>query len=175
MSLVDRLVSLSGGLLLLAMGVLLGLGAFGVRAPLEWVLQLTYGFFDAVIISLMLGLLGVYLILFGWYETRNLNDEAVVKQTDLGTVHVSFDSVRSVIKQAIEGIDGVRRVAIRFVARDPLQVELDLHLLPGVKIPDVTEKVQKDVGHCLRQTIGIEIGDVQVVVRSVAAPAKAKL
>lgn len=172
MSLVDRVALVFGGMLLVALAAFLGLGIVGLRAPLQWLLQLTSVGFDAVIVSLLVGLLGIYLVFLGWYETERIQEKSVVKETELGDVHITLESLRSLISQTAAGVRGVRRVAVRLVSSAPLRVELDLHVLPDVVIPDVTESVQHTVGDCLRQLAGVDLADIRVIVRDVAAATK---
>ncbi|NLJ75234.1 MAG: alkaline shock response membrane anchor protein AmaP [Firmicutes bacterium] len=143
----------------------------GSSAVIAW-LQSPGAALDGGIVVLLILLMAIYLTIMA---TRQETQKSVVYQGELGEVRISINSIQGLVAQAAREIPGVNDVSVTVTDSESLRVRLDIQVLPGHHIPQLSEELQKTVKDYLDSTVGISVAEVQVFVRGIISEAKARL
>ena len=127
---------------------------------------------DGGIVVLLILLMAIYLTIMA---TRRENQKSVVYRGELGEVRISITSIQGLVAQAAREIPGVTDVSVAVTDAESLRVRLDIQVLPGHNIPQLSEELQKTVKDYLNSTVGISAEEVQVFVRGIISEASARL
>lgn len=175
MGILDRFILAIYTLALIA--VSLGVILFSLRLiPLEWVLTgLDYisGRWEASLVGALFLLLSIRLLLAGTRGRREPN--VITQHTDMGTVQITLTAVESLVEKGVQGIRGIRgtNVNVRH-SQAGLKIKLKVAVIPDINVPATTEEIQTKINETLKNTIGIEPTDIQVVVNSIANDGKVR-
>ena len=90
-------------------------------------------------------------------------------------MRISITSIQGLVAQAAREIPGVTDVSVAVTDSESLRVRLDIQVLPGHNIPQLSEELQKTVKDYLNSTVGISAEEVQVFVRGIISEASARL
>jgi uncharacterized alkaline shock family protein YloU len=175
MGIFDRII-LSIYTLLLAF-LSLGVVLLSLRLiSLEWVwtgISYISGQWEAGLVGMVFFLMSLRLLLAG-IRSRRVKD-AIVHHTDMGDVHISLDAVKNLVEKIARHTRGVRGVKVR-VNHDEhgLKVYLKAVVSPENNVPSVSEELQKRVHEHIKNTVGVELVDVQILVENISNDFKSK-
>lgn len=172
MAALDKVIVAVSALVLLVVAGSLAYTALGGELVVQWLMALIYSPIDGGILSLLAGLVAVYLIVMAF---KTEDQKAVVHATDLGAVRISLSSIKGLVERACRKVPGIKDVQVHLSEGEPLSVRLDLQLLPDFHIPQLTEEVQSSVQSYLRDTVGITVNEIQVFVKAIASEGKARV
>lgn len=107
-------------------------------------------------------------------RTRHAKD-TIVHHTDMGDVHISLDAIKNLVEKTARHTRGVRGVKVR-VTHDGqgLKVYLKAVVSPENNVPSVSEDLQKKVHEYIKNTVGVELVDVQILVENISNDFKVK-
>ena len=142
MTLVDKIITLVVSVVLMLVGLLILLTAWGSNLLLNWLVLLDAVKVDGVLTSLVLLLLSAYLIMMVFGNVK-FNGRSITRNTALGNVSVSTQTIMDLVAKATETIDGIKNAEVRITEIEPLRIEIGLELFPDFNIPLLTESVQK--------------------------------
>jgi len=175
MGIFDRII-LSIYTLLLAL-LSLGVVLLSVRLiSLEWVwtgILHINGRWEAGLLGMVFFLVSLRLLLAG-IRTRRVKD-TIVHHTDMGDVHISLEAVKNLVEKTARHTRGVRGVKVR-VNHDGqgLKVVLKAVISPENNVPNVSEELQKKVHEYIKNTVGVQLVDVQIIVENISNDFKSK-
>lgn len=175
MGIFDRII-LSIYTLLLAF-LSLGVVLLSLRLiSLEWVrtgISYIDGQWEAGLLGMVFFLVSLRLLLAG-IRTRRIKD-TIVHHTDMGDVHISLDAIKNLVEKTARHTRGVRGVKVR-VNHDGqgLKVALNAVISPENNVPNVSEELQKRVNEYIKNTVGIQLIDVQILVENISNDFKTK-
>ncbi len=175
MGIFDRII-LSIYTLLLAF-LSLGVVLLSLRLiSLEWVwtgISYIHGQWEAGLVGMVFFLMSLRLLLAG-IRSRRAKD-AIVHHTDMGDVHISLDAVKNLVEKIARHTRGVRGVKVR-VNHDEqgLKVYLKAVVSPENNVPSVSEELQKRVHEHIKNTVGVALVDVQILVENISNDFKSK-
>ena len=149
------------------------------------IFQLLYDYANTYVFSntsmvprlILLGIALLFFIVslvFLFAGIRSKRDKkSVSKQTTIGEVCISLNSIESISLNATRKIGGIRETRIIVDKREnDVSIKAKLIVLPETNIPVVSEEVQNEVKKAVEENAGIGVKDVKVMIDSVyEAPA----
>ena len=112
--------------------------------------------------SVQTGLVGLLFILVGLAFTKIMlkkgrDQEALIFQSEMGPIVVSYMAIEDVAKKALKRFHIVKDSKIKTVIRGKnVEVKIRLHLWSGAKISELLLEIQEDVLNRVRKLLGSE-------------------
>lgn len=176
MGILDRIILSLYTLLLtfLSLGVIL----ISLRLiSLEWVqtsISYLYGHWEAGLTATVFLLVSVRLLLAG-LRVRSEAKNTIVHHTDMGDIHITLDAVRNLVEKVARHTRGVRGVKVFVVHNEQgLKVTLRTVISPESNVPSVSSEVQRRAHEYIKNTVGVELADIQVLVENISNDFKSK-
>jgi uncharacterized alkaline shock family protein YloU len=175
MGIIDRIILSIYTFLLafLSLGVIL-LSLRLISLDLVWTgISQISGRWEAGLVGAVFLLISIRLLLAGM-RSRLVKD-TIVHHNDMGDIHISLDAIKNLVEKMARHTRGVRSVKAS-IKRDGqgLKVYLKAVVSPEVHVPSVTAELQKRIHDHIKDTVGIELADVQILVESISNDFKAK-
>lgn len=165
----DRVVVTLAGLFLALLGAVLAVSGLGYRGAgsLLPVLELFGGgLVEGLAAGLIILAAGLYLVFLG---VRREEDEEIRQETEMGHVSISLRALENLVRRAAAGVKGVKEVDVAVhPSPEGVAVALSLTVHPELSIPAISEEVGRRVRAQVRETVGIDVGDVSVAIRNIA-------
>lgn len=143
---------------------------------LEWVgtsLNYIYGQWEAALIGAVFFLVSVRLLIAGLRSQRV--KDTIVHHNDMGDVHISLAAVENLIEKTARHIRGVRGVKIKVDRKgQELKVFIKAIVSPENNVPSVSNEIQQRIYEQIKNTVGIELADIHVLVENISNDFKAK-
>jgi len=98
----------------------------------------------------------------------NKDKKAVSKQTNIGEIRISLNSIENVAINASKRSNGVKesKTLVR-KADDGVEIEVRIVVMPDLSIPVISEEVQNRVKKSVEEASGIAVRNVKVIVDSI--------
>ena len=160
------LAFLSLGVVLLALN-LISLG-------LVWTsISIIKGQWEAAVIGLLFFFVSIRLLLAGLRSRRN--NGTIAHHTSIGDVHITLDAVKNLVEKTARHTRGVRGVKVS-VYQEPqgLKVMIRAVVSPESNVPTVGGEIQQRVQDYIKNTVGVELVDIQVLVENISNEFKTK-
>lgn len=167
-------------IIVIAFSVILLLGGIGALsfeqigeyiADIDYISSVTI---PIIIISLILLILSFSMLFSGKEGKRQ--SSALVKNTDLGIIHVSFSTLNTMAQKAVRKFNEVKDVKSIIISEiDGVKVNIKIIVMPDVKIPELTQSIQKEVKEYIETTAGISVKEVQIFVENLSTFQKGKV
>lgn len=136
-------------------------------------LAYVYGQWEASLVGGVFFLVSIRLLLAG-LRSRKVKD-TIVHHNDMGDVHISLDAVENLVEKVARHIRGVRGIKVKVtLAGQGITVQLKAVVSPESHVPTVAGEIQSRVHEYIKNTVGIELADVQVTVENISNDFKAK-
>jgi uncharacterized alkaline shock family protein YloU len=143
--------------------------------PLEPALgqiALLYGRWEAIAAAAVFFAISLRLLVAG---TGGGPRELIVRIDDEGTVRISMAAVRKFIEKSAAQVRGVHNVKARVAARSgDLRVKMTAGVLPEVNVPEISELMRKKVMISVKETVGREVSEVDILFDTISYDAKEK-
>ncbi len=167
----DRVVVFISAILLLAVGMIFVVMAFGPNPTSFFAhvfLTRQYGGLRpaVIVISIICVPQGAYLM---WLAFRSRGRrKTIVRATGLGEVRISSLAIETLIKRGAREVPGIQDVdTVVDVSGEDIEVYVSVVVSPDVSIPGVAEQIQAKLGRYISDTIGVDVSRVTVHVRNV--------
>ncbi len=132
-----------------------------------------YGQWEAALVGAVFFLVSIRLLLAG-IRSRKAKD-AIVHHNDMGDVHISLDAVENLVEKVARHIRGVRGIKVNVaLAREGISVHMKAVVSPESHVPTVAAEIQNRVHEYIKNTVGVELADVQVRVDNISNDFKTK-
>lgn len=165
MTKLDKVIVGITSILLIVLSIFLALTAFGNPVLLTWIQDFqTVSSVDGIVVILIVAFIAIYLALMIW---KTEPQHTMICHTEHGQVHISLNSIKELIIEVTSRIQGIKNVSVTFFNNEPLDVKLDLELMPDHNIPALSESVQATVKDYLAETVGITVANIQVFVKGI--------
>ena len=130
-------------------------------------LSLIYGRWEAALIGGVFFLVSIRLLLAGLRSRRG--PSKIVHQTEMGVVEISIGAVEDLIAKTARHTRGVRnaKVHIKQLAEE-VKVELRIVVGPEYNIPKVAAEIQQRTQEYLKNTVGISMSEVRILVNDIS-------
>jgi len=143
---------------------------------LEWVgtsLNYIYGQWEAALIGGVFLLVSIRLLIAGLRSQRA--KDTIVHHNDMGDVHISLAAVENLVEKTARHIRGVRGVKIKVDRKgQELKVFIKAIVSPENNVPSVSNEIQQRIYEQIKNTVGIELSDIHVLVENISNDFKAK-
>ena len=175
MGIIDRIILSIYTLLLafLSIGVIL-LSLHLISLDLVWtgILHIS-GQWEAGLVGAVFLLISIRLLLAGM-RSRRVKD-TIVHHNEMGDVHISLDAIKNLVEKTSRSTRGVRGVKVRVSNNSKgLRVSLKAVVSPEVHVPSVSAELQQRIHDYIKNTVGVELADVEIVVENISNDFKAK-
>lgn len=175
LKIIDRAIFGALGLVLLALAAMVVISVLGWRGigSLEILLE---GLYSRPIESFIgAGLLlvgGLYLLSFA---SQKEEDTTIRQATEIGHVQISMRAIETLVYRTAKDVRGIKDVEARVVpSPEGVAIALSIVVQPDQPVPSVCEEVGHLVRNQVRESMGIDVGDVSIEVRNISPPAKSK-
>ncbi len=136
-------------------------------------ISLIYGQWEAGLVAAVFLLVSIRLLLAGLRSRRN--GSAIVHHNEMGDIHISLDAIENLVEKAARHVRGVRGVKV-VASHSPagLTMRLKAVISPESNIPTVTAEIQQRVNDYVKNTVGVELTDMHILVENIANDFKSK-
>lgn len=168
MNLFQRLLIFIFTLLIIVSTFLLASYAFRFlsKGYLEVLVSRSYGRFEVGILSLILLGLAIYLLLP--LSTSQGTREALIQENELGSLKVSLEAMRDLIKKEVLETEGIEQVKTSLTwLEDGLEIDLRLKVLPQLELPQLISTLQSSLREHIQRLTGVKINGVQILVEEI--------
>lgn len=99
---------------------------------------------------------------------RSKDKKAVSKQTDIGEIRISLNSIENIASNAARRSSGIKesKTLVRN-SEEGVEIELRVVVMPDISIPVISEEVQGRVKKSVEDASGIAVKNVRVIVDSI--------
>jgi uncharacterized alkaline shock family protein YloU len=131
------------------------------------------GQWEAGLVGAVFLLISIRLLLAGMRSRRK--GDTIIHHNEMGDVHISLDAIKNLVEKTSRHVRGVRDVKVR-VRNDSkgLKVSLKAVVSPEVNIPTISAELQQRIHGYIKNTVGVELADVEIVVENISNDFKAK-
>ena len=175
MGIIDRIILSIYTLLLafLSLGVIL-LSLRLISFDLVWTgISQISGQWEAGLVGAVFLLISIRLLLAGMRSHRV--KDTIVHHNEMGDVHISLDAIKNLVEKTARHTRGVRGVKVRVsLAKQGLKVSLKAVVSPEVHVPSVSAEMQKRIHEYIKNTVGVELADVEILVENISNDFKDK-
>ncbi len=122
--------------------------------------------------ELLAGLIpSVFMIYLFWMGLRRRRQvKTILCDTPLGEIRIAESAVESLAMRATRRVRGVHNATVNVRAStDGLEIYVDTTLSPDLSIPQVSKDIETRVGDYIRETVGVSVNFVKVLVKGVAS------
>ena len=136
-------------------------------------LSLIYGRWEAALIGGVFFLVSIRLLLAGLRSRRG--PSKIVHQTEMGVVEISIGAVEDLIAKTARHTRGVRnaKVHIKQLAEE-VKLDLRIEVGPEYNIPKVAAEIQQRTQEYLKNTVGVSMSEVRILVNDISNEFKSK-
>lgn len=93
----------------------------------------------------------------------------ILKETPLGDIRISLNTIHQLAGEAIRDLTEVRHARVKVkTSSDGLDIEVTMGVLPDTVIPELCEKAQRRLEDYLNSTVGLTPKRVRIYVQEVA-------
>lgn len=175
MSIINRIILIPYMLLMIIASVLVICFVFNVfyldeivryvtMVPGKWQIAVVAGVFLVLSIIVLISAL-----------IRKKEKSFLVNVGQEGAVSVSAVAVKNFVEKAAMQVPNIHSVkADVFTKGDALKVKLTAGILPNTNVPEISQQLQTKVKESVKETVGKEVADVQVLFNTIAYDNKAK-
>lgn len=175
MSIIDRIILSIYTILLTVLSLLSILLSVKILPQQYWQqgLSLIYGRWEAALIGGIFFLVSIRLLLAGLRSRRGPNK--IVHQTEMGVVEISIGAVEDLIAKTARHTRGVRdaKVNIKQLG-DEVKVDMRIVVGPEYNIPKVAAEIQTRTQEYLKNTVGLTMAEVRILVNDISNEFKSK-
>jgi len=143
---------------------------------LDWAWT-TLGFinqnWEVSLVGALFLLVSVRLLFAGVRSRRGKN--RIIHHNEMGDVHISLDAVENLVEKAARNVRGIRNVKV-YASHSSAGVKLYLKAVvsPESHVPTVTADVQERVRNYIKNTVGVELAEIQIFVNNISNDFKAR-
>ncbi|BBB92915.1 MAG TPA: alkaline shock response membrane anchor protein AmaP [Methylomusa anaerophila] len=170
MGIIDRVILSIYTFLLtfLSLGVIL-LSLRLISLDLVWTtLAYIYGHWETALVGAVFFLVSIRLLLSGLRSQKD--KDAIIHHNDMGDIHISLDAVENLVEKVARHIRGVRgvKVQVKVAGQQEIKVHMKVAVSPESNVPTVTSDIQTRVHEYVKNTVGVELADIRIVVETIS-------
>ncbi len=152
--------------------ILLALRLIPLEIVWTWISYM-YGQWEASLVGAVFFLVSVRLLLAGVRSKRVKS--MLIQHTEMGDVQVSLRAIENLVEKTARHIRGVRGVDVKVSQSDRgLKVGIKAVVSLDGNIPSITAEMQDAVHKYIKNTVGVDLADVKIVVANISNEFKAR-
>lgn len=175
MSIIDRIILSIYTILLTVLSLISIMLSVKILPQEYWQkgLSLIYGKWEAALIGSIFFLVSIRLLLAGVRSRRG--PSKIVHQTEMGVVEISIGAVEDLIAKTARHTRGVRNAKVH-VRQLGEEVKVDMRIVvgPEYNIPKVAGEIQQRTQEYLKNTVGVAMTEVRILVNDISNEFKSK-
>lgn len=107
---------------------------------------------------------------------RDKNKKAISKNTNIGEIKISLNTIENIALAASRFINGVKdSKAYVFSGGDKVTITIKAIVIPDVNIPALSEDIQIRVKKSVEDSTGIPVNDVKVYIENISSGTKPRV
>ena len=133
-----------------------------------------YTLYNSILNQIMLGLMAFLLFSLAIYLIQRKNrlntlNLSVTQKTSFGEVKISLNSLKHLILKVLKKIEKIKesKSSINILRTGGINIDVHLVLKEDVNIPEISEKIQKELKDYLLETTGIEVKEIKIYIDKV--------
>ena len=133
-----------------------------------------YALYNSILNQIMLGLMAFLLFSLAIYLIQKKNrlntlNLSVTQKTSFGEVKISLNSLKHLIFKVLKKIEKIKesKSSINILRTGGINIDVHLVLKEDVNIPEISEKIQKELKDYLLETTGIEVKEIKIYIDKV--------
>jgi uncharacterized alkaline shock family protein YloU len=143
---------------------------------LSWLwtgLTYIFGQWETGLIGLLFMLISLRLFLASIRFQRDQG--TIVHHTDQGDIHITLGAVENLVEKIARHTRGVRAVKVKVEHNgEALKVVVKAVVSPESHVPTVGSEMQKRIDEYIKNTVGVELTDIEILVENISNEFKAK-
>ena len=175
MNIADRVILTFYTIMMAAVSVVVicfALGFFSFELVIGF-LGIIPGRWDVLLVAAVVFLVSIRLLIAG--INTDGHKELVIHIGDEGVVRVSLSAVRKFIEKTAVQVKGVHDVKAKVkISADTIKVKIVAGVLPEVNIPETSRVMQKKIKESVKDTIGRDVADVELLFNTISYEVKNK-
>jgi uncharacterized alkaline shock family protein YloU len=175
MSIIDRIILSIYTMLLMVLSLISIMLSVKILPQDYWQqgLSLIYGRWEAALIGGIFFLVSIRLLLAGVRSRRG--PSKIVHQTEMGVVEISIGAVEDLIVKTARHTRGVRNAKVHIKQLgDEVKVDMRIVVGPEYNIPKVAAEIQQRTQEYLKNTVGVSMTEVRILVNDISNEFKSK-
>jgi uncharacterized alkaline shock family protein YloU len=117
------------------------------------------------IISIILLIISIRLLISSIYTKGLKGPRAITKETELGLINISFNTIEQLAATASKKVNGIRNINIRVAEIDnSVIIYVVISLASDINIPTTIAELQRLIKEYIESTAGITVREVRVTV-----------
>lgn len=113
-------------------------------------------------------------LLFAGVRSRR-GKKSIVHHNELGDVYISLDAIENLVEKTARNVRGVRNIKVFASHADTgLNLAVRAVISPESNVPSVTAEVQERVKEYIKNTVGVELANMQIYVKNISNDFKAR-
>ena len=139
----------------------------------SYYIQAFQGSWEIITASVLFFLISIRLLITGM--NIGANKEITVHIGDEGYVRISIEAIKKFIEQSALQVRGVHTVKARVKTEgDFIKAKLLAGILPEANIPETSRILQKKIKDSMKDTVGRELSDVEIIFNTISYEARNK-
>ena len=175
MGIIDRIILSIYTILLTVLSLIVILLSLKILTLDYWQTGMSYiyGHWEAALIGGVFFLVSIRLLRAGVRSRRG--PHKIVHQTEMGTVEISIAAVEDLIAKTARHTRGVRNAKVHvWQLGEEVKVDMKIVVGPEYNIPTVAGEIQKRTQEYLKNTIGVSLTEVHILVNDISNEFKSK-
>jgi len=175
-TLVDRAIFACVAIFLLVLALVLILTVLGWQGVGNLVLigrALGERPIETVVGAVVLVLAALHVLL---YALQHESEDGIRQETEIGHVRISMRAIENLVYRTARNVRGIRDVdVIVHPSPEGVAINLSLVVVPETHIPRISEEVGHLVRNHVRETVGIDVGDIAIEIRNIVDESRARV
>ncbi len=176
LNLVDRIIFGAIALLVVALALVLAMSAFGyqgVGSVYALAGAVSQRPLETVIAAVVLTLTALHLLFFALQKE---SDDGIRQETEIGHVRISLRAVENLVYRTAREVQGIKDVeATVRPSPEGVAILISLVVHPNLPIPRISDEVTQRVRTQVRETVGVDVGDVSIDIRNISDEGRARV
>jgi uncharacterized alkaline shock family protein YloU len=121
--------------------------------------------------QITLGLIGVLLVFLAifliWQKAKiDKGNLSVIRKTPFGEIKISIGSIKHLALKVVKGMGGITEIKpeIHILKSEGVNIDLHLSIKQETNIPELSEKIQRELKEYLLETSGVEIKAIKIYI-----------
>lgn len=120
------------------------------------------------LIALLFFAVSIFIIVTGFKSKRY--KLSVKKQTDIGEVGISLDTLENIAISAVGKVQGITDTKAQVVKNEEnVEITVRAKVVSGMNIPVLSEQVQREVKQTVEESSGVNVNAVKVFIENISS------
>lgn len=176
LNLVDRIIFVAIALFVASLALMLAVSAFGYQGAGSLIAVtrlLSTRPLETAIGAVLLILAGLHLLFFALQKET---DDGIRQETEIGHVRISLRAVESLVYRTAREVQGIKDVeATVQPSPEGVAILVSLVVEANQPIPRISDEVSQRVRTQVRETVGVDVGDVSIEIRNIAGEGRGRV